>query len=50
MTMVSHIRPIFGGYYGDPYNGNPAPNDHTYYTRTVQNSTPSAFLYLPGSK
>ena len=39
-----------GTYLEEGYNGNPAPNDHTYYTRTVQNSTPSAFLYLPGSK
>lgn len=39
-----------GTYLEEGYNGNPAPNDHTYYTRTVQNSVPSAFLYLPGSK
>ena len=38
-----------GSYLEEGYNGNPAPNDHTYYTRTVQNGTPSAFLYLPGS-
>nr|WP_176704930.1 CHAP domain-containing protein [Arthrobacter sp.]AXV46473.1 amidase, CHAP domain-containing protein [Arthrobacter sp.]AXV46510.1 amidase, CHAP domain-containing protein [Arthrobacter sp.] len=39
-----------GSYVEEGYNGNPAPNDHTYYTRTVQNSVPSAFLYMPGSK
>ncbi|MEV8150509.1 CHAP domain-containing protein [Arthrobacter sp. NPDC080073] len=39
-----------GSYLEEGYNGNPAPNDHTYYTRTVQNGTPSAFLYLPGSQ
>ncbi|MGM7778987.1 CHAP domain-containing protein [Arthrobacter sp. KNU-44] len=39
-----------GTYLEEGYNGNPPPNDHTYYTRTVQNSVPSAFLYLPGSK
>ncbi|MFC0456204.1 CHAP domain-containing protein [Arthrobacter liuii] len=39
-----------GTYLEEGYNGNPAPNDHTYYTRTVQDSTPSLFLYLPGSK
>ena len=39
-----------GSYLEEGYNGNPSPNDHTYYTRTVQNSVPSAFLYLPGSK
>lgn len=38
-----------GSYLEEGYNGNPPPNDHTYYTRTVQDSTPSAFLYLPGS-
>ncbi|UYY83709.1 CHAP domain-containing protein (plasmid) [Arthrobacter sp. YA7-1] len=39
-----------GSYLEEGYNGNPAPNDHTYYTRTVQNGAPSAFLYLPGSQ
>lgn len=39
-----------GRYLEEGYNGNPAPHDHTYYTRTVQNSVPSAFLYMPGSK
>lgn len=39
-----------GSYLEEGYNGNPAPNDHSYYTRTVQNGTPSAFLYLPGSQ
>ncbi|UKA77651.1 CHAP domain-containing protein [Arthrobacter sp. FW306-07-I] len=38
-----------GSFLEEGYNGNPAPNDHTYYTRTVQNGAPSAFLYLPGS-
>ncbi|MEV7634325.1 CHAP domain-containing protein [Microbacterium sp. NPDC089318] len=38
-----------GSFLEEGYNGNPAPNDHTYYTRTVENGTPSAFLYLPGS-
>ena len=38
-----------GSFLEEGYNGNPAPNDHTYYTRTVPNGTPSAFLYLPGS-
>jgi surface antigen len=39
-----------GSYLEEGYNGNPAPEDHKYYTRTVQNSVPSAFLYLPGSE
>jgi surface antigen len=38
-----------GSFLEEGYNGNPAPDDHTYYTRTVQNGTPSAFLYLPSS-
>jgi surface antigen len=36
-----------GTYVEEGYNGNPAPADHSYYTRTVINSVPSAFLYLP---
>jgi surface antigen len=36
-----------GTYVEEGYNGNPAPADHSYYTRTVTNSVPSAFLYLP---
>jgi surface antigen len=36
-----------GTYLEEGYNGNPAPADHSYYTRTVANTVPSAFLYLP---
>lgn len=36
-----------GTYVEEGYNGNPAPADHSYYTRTVTNTVPSAFLYLP---
>ena len=36
-----------GTYVEEGYNGNPAPDDHAYYTRTVANTVPSAFLYLP---
>lgn len=36
-----------GTYVEEGYNGNPAPADHSYYTRTVANTVPSAFLYLP---
>jgi surface antigen len=36
-----------GTYVEEGYNGNPAPDDHSYYTRTVTNTVPSAFLYLP---
>lgn len=35
-----------GTYVEEGYNGNPAPNDHSYYTRTVSNTTPSKFLYV----
>jgi surface antigen len=37
-----------GTYVEEGYNGNPPPDDHNYYTRTVKSSVPSAFLYLPG--
>lgn len=37
-----------GTYLEEGYNGNPAPEDHKYYTRNVSNDAPSAFLYLPG--
>ncbi len=36
-----------GTYVEEGYNGNPPPDDHSYYTRTVGNAVPSAFLYLP---
>ncbi|MCU1516411.1 MAG: amidase, partial [Pseudarthrobacter sp.] len=36
-----------GSYLEEGYNGNPAPEDHSYYTRTVNSDVPSAFLYLP---
>jgi hypothetical protein len=39
-----------GTYLEEGYNGNPPPDDHTYYTRTVRDSTPSAFLYVPAQK
>ncbi|WP_443701376.1 CHAP domain-containing protein [Pseudarthrobacter albicanus] len=39
-----------GSYLEEGYNGNPAPEDHRYYTRTVNNDVPSAFLYVPGSE
>jgi surface antigen len=36
-----------GTYVEEGYNGNPPPDDHNYYTRTVSNNVPSTFLYLP---
>ena len=39
-----------GTYVEEGYNGNPAPADHRYYTRTVANTVPSAFLYLPAQE
>jgi surface antigen len=39
-----------GSFLEEGYNGNPAPEDHRYYTRTVNNEVPSAFLYVPGEE
>lgn len=39
-----------GTYLEEGYNGNPPPNDHRYYSRTVKDSAPSAFLYVPTRK
>jgi surface antigen len=39
-----------GTYVEEGYNGNPAPADHSYYTRNVNNEAPSAFLYLPAQE
>ncbi|AOT05906.1 CHAP domain-containing protein [Arthrobacter sp. U41] len=39
-----------GTYVEEGYNGNPAPADHAYYTRTVSSTVPSAFLYLPNQE
>ena len=39
-----------GTYVEEGYNGNPPPDDHNYYTRTVKSSVPSAFLYLPNQE
>jgi hypothetical protein len=39
-----------GTYLEEGYNGNPAPEDHKYYTRTVNSDVPSAFLYVPGAE
>jgi hypothetical protein len=36
-----------GTYVEEGYNGNPPPDDHKYYTRTVKSDVPSAFLYMP---
>ena len=36
-----------GTYLEEGYNGNPAPDDHNYYTRNISNATPSMFLYVP---
>jgi hypothetical protein len=44
--VVKEIRDN-GTYVEEGYNGNPAPADHSYYTRTVSSTVPSAFLYLP---
>lgn len=49
VAVVKAVNPD-GSYVEEGYNGNPAPNDHAYYTRTVQDSTPSLFLYVPVTK
>lgn len=41
---------VDGTYVEEGYNGNPPPDDHNYYTRTVRSTVPSAFLYLPTSE
>lgn len=39
-----------GTYVEEGYNGNPPPDDHSYYTRAVSSSVPSTFLYLPNQE
>lgn len=39
-----------GSFIEEGYNGNPPPDDHKYYTRTVKNSEPTKFLYTPDAK
>ena len=46
VAVVKEVRDD-GTYVEEGYNGNPPPDDHNYYTRTVSNTAPSAFLYLP---
>lgn len=49
---VAVVKAVYadGTYLEEGYNGNPAPEDHRYYTRTVDNKVPSAFLYVPGGE
>ncbi|KHL02722.1 hypothetical protein LK10_11650 [Sinomonas humi] len=49
VAVVKAVDPD-GSFLEEGYNGNPPPNDHSYYTRTVQDSTPTAFLYVPQTK
>ena len=46
VALVKEVRDD-GTYVEEGYNGNPPPDDHNYYTRTVSSGVPSAFLYLP---
>ena len=46
VAIVKAVNPD-GSYVEEGYNGSPAPDDHAYYTRTVQDSAPSLFLYVP---
>lgn len=48
VAVVQSVNPD-GTYVEEGYNGEPAPKDHQYYTRVVQNTTPSSFLYMPGN-
>lgn len=49
VAVVKEVRDD-GTFLEEGYNGNPAPNNHTYYTRTVSSAAPSAFLYLPAQE
>lgn len=46
VAVVKEVK-ANGTYVEEGYNGNPAPEDHNYYTRTVSSNVPSSFLYLP---
>ncbi|WP_336853927.1 CHAP domain-containing protein [Sinomonas albida] len=46
VAVVKAISPD-GSFLEEGYNGNPPPDDHSYYTRTVKDATPTAFLYVP---
>ncbi|WP_234865320.1 CHAP domain-containing protein [Sinomonas albida] len=46
VAVVKAVNPD-GSFLEEGYNGNLPPDDHTYYTRTVQDGTPTAFLYVP---
>jgi surface antigen len=46
VAVVKEVRDD-GTFVEEGYNGNPPPDDHNYYTRTVSKNVPSAFLYLP---
>ncbi|MEZ2390248.1 CHAP domain-containing protein [bacterium RCC_150] len=46
VAVVKAVNPD-GSFLEEGYNGNLPPDDHNYYTRTVKNSTPTAFLYVP---
>ncbi|WP_334173515.1 CHAP domain-containing protein [Sinomonas sp.] len=46
VAVVKAVNPD-GSFLEEGYNGNLPPDDHTYYIRTVQDVTPTAFLYVP---
>lgn len=46
VAVVKAVNPD-GSFLEEGYNGNLPPDDHAYYTRTVQDGTPTAFLYVP---
>ncbi|MDB5243864.1 MAG: surface antigen [Spirosoma sp.] len=47
VAVVRAINPD-GMVQEEGYNGETAPNDHRYYTRTIPANLPSAYLYIPG--
>lgn len=52
MGHIASVRSYKGGdsFEEEGYNGNPEPDDHKYYTRTVKNSDVTMFLYMPDGK
>ena len=46
VAVVKAVNPD-GTYLEEGYNGNLPPADHSYYMRTVEDGTPTAFLYVP---
>lgn len=52
MGHIASVRSYDGGdtFVEEGYNGNPEPDDHKYYTRSVKKSEVTMFLYMPDGK